>query len=205
MKSLKQIRTVALLAGVLSSSLSLTAQRTDNTAGNKLHITSYEVAVMFHLEHEQVAQVNGNRFWMKGGSLEGAATFWKGIGIAANLTGEHASNIQNNVGLSKIAFMAGPHITVNTSRFTKSHPTSLFGEWLFGGVHAFDSTFPGTTTVASSAGGFSTQVGGGLDVALKHGLALRVPELDYIHTNLSNNGSNSQNGLRLAFGVSYRK
>lgn len=205
MKSLKQIRTVALLAGVLSTSLSLTAQHTEGAAGNRLHMTSYEVAVMFNLEHEQVAQVNGNRFWMKGGSLEGAATFWKGIGIAANLTGEHASNIQNNVGLSKIAFMAGPHVTVNTSRLTKNHPTYLFGEWLFGGVHAFDSTFPGTSTVASSAGGFSTQVGGGLDISLKHGIALRVPEVDYVHTTLSNNGSNSQNGLRIACGLSYRR
>jgi hypothetical protein len=126
-----------------------------------------------------------------------------------NLTGEHASNIQSNVGLGKVAFMVGPRYTLNTSRYTekltKKHGTEVFGEWLVGGAHAFDSTFPGTNSVQTSAGAFSMQVGGGVDVAIKNGFGIRVIELDYVHTNLPNNAANSQNDVRAAFGVSWRK
>ena len=32
-------------------------------------------------------------FWFKGGGADAAFTFWKGWGIAASLTGDHASNV----------------------------------------------------------------------------------------------------------------
>ena len=55
-----------------------------------------------------------------------------------------------------------------------------------------------------TANGFSMQLGGGLDVAIAKGFSVRALELDYVHTNLPNNASNSQNDFRIAFGVSYR-
>lgn len=200
------IRKGTLLIAALISTLSLSAQQ---SKPNKMHITSTDVAVLFNLEHAQVAQVNGNTFWLKGGSVDGSVTFFKGLGIAANLTGERASNIQNNVGLGKIAFMVGPRYTFNTSRYTEAltqkHNTQIFGEWLFGGAHAFDSVFPATGGVTSSANGFSMQAGGGVSVALKHGFGFRPLELDWVHTNLSNNAGNSQSGIRIAFGLSYSR
>lgn len=48
------------------------------------------------------------------------------------------------------------------------------------------------------------QLGGGVNVALAKVYGLRVVELDYVHTNLPNNAANSQNDLRVAFGLSYR-
>jgi hypothetical protein len=105
------------------------------------------------------------------------------------------------VALSQVAVMAGP-------RYTRSlpvlHRTQLFAEGLFGGLHAFDSLFPGSTGTTSSAGGFSMQLGGGVNVPVAHGLSIRALEIDYVHTNLPNDNSDSQNDLRLAFGVSYR-
>ena len=202
----KTIRKGVLLAGALATTLHLAAQQ---PAKNKPYIQSSDIAVLFNFEHAQVAQAGTPGFWLKGGSIDGSATFYKGLGIAANITGEHASNIQSNVSLGKFSYMFGPRYTVNTSRYTdkliKKHSTQVFGEWILGGVHAFDSTFPGTSSVKTSANAFSMQLGGGIDIAVKKGFGIRALEIDYVHTTLPNNASNSQNDLRIGFGVSYRR
>ncbi len=188
-----------LLAGALTMVLAASAQQQPST--NKLHIDSVDVAATFSLEHAQVAADGTPGFWLKGGSGDAAVTLYRGLGLAVNVTGDHTANIGNNVGLSQIAVMAGP-------RYTRSlpvlHRTQLFAEGLFGGVHAFDSLFPGSTGTTSSAGGFSTQLGGGVNVPVAKGFSIRALEIDYVHTNLPNNNSDSQNDLRLAFGVNYR-
>jgi len=195
----------ALLAGALALTMHAAAQQ---KPWQRVHVESTDVAATFSLEHAQVALPGGNSFWLKGGSADGSATLWKGLGVAANFTGETASNIQNGVGLSKIAYMFGPRYIFNTShytdRYTKQHGTQVFGEALFGGVHAFNSIFPEAGIVSMTANGFSMQLGGGLDVAIAKGFSVRALELDYVHTNLPNNASNSQNDFRIAFGVSYR-
>jgi hypothetical protein len=189
-----------LLAGALMTTMVAAAQQ-QQPSQKKLHVTSVDVAATFSIEHAQVAQEGGNTFWLKGGSAYGAVTFYRGFGLAANLTGEHSSNIQNNVGLSKIAIMAGPRYT--SSGIAKLHQTQLFGEALFGGVHAFDSIFPLSTGTTDSAGAFSMQIGGGVNVPVAKGFGIRALEVDYIHTNLPNNASDSRNDLLLAFGATY--
>ncbi len=188
-----------LLAGALTMGMAAGAQQQPST--NKLHIDSVDVAATFSLEHAQVASTGTPGFWLRGGSADAAVTLYRGLGLAVNVTGENAANIGNNVGLSQIAVMAGP-------RYTRSlpglHRTQLFAEGLFGGIHAFDSVFPGSTETTSSAGGFSMQLGGGVNVRVAHGVSIRALEIDYVHTNLPNNNADSQNDLRLAFGVSYR-
>jgi len=201
----------ALLAGALTAgALTLTMNAAAQQQGllQKAHAQSADVAVTFNAEHSRVAQPNGNGFWLKGGSADAAATFWKGLGLAANLTGERTENAAHGVALSKFAYMFGPRYTLDTSKYTgrylSKHGTRLFGEALFGGVHGFDSVFPGASGVSSSANSFSMQLGGGLDVAIAKGFSARLPEVDYVRTSLPNAGSNTQNDLRLAFGVSYR-
>ena len=188
-----------LLAGALTMGMAAGAQQQPST--NKLHIDSVDVAATFSLEHAQVASTGTPGFWLRGGSADAAVTLYRGLGLAVNVTGENAANIGNNVGLSQIAVMAGP-------RYTRSlpglHRTQLFAEGLFGGIHAFDSVFPVSTETTSSAGGFSMQLGGGVNVRVAHGVSIRALEIDYVHTNLPNTNADSQNDLRLASGVSYR-
>ena len=201
-------RTGVLLAGALVSTVTLAAQQTQ-AGPHKPHVTEMNVAVLFNFERAQVAQTGSASFWLKGGAADVSVTFWKGLGIAANFTGEHALGIASNVSLGKVAFMAGPRYTFNTSRYTdrafKKHRSELFGEWLFGGAHAFDSTFPGTSGVQTSAGAFSMQIGGGMDVGVAKGFGIRALEMDLVHTNLPNNAANSQNDFRIGFGFSYRR
>jgi hypothetical protein len=40
-------------------------------------------------------------------------------------------------------------------------------------------------------------------VALSRGFGVRAFEVDYLRTSLPNNASNSQNDLRIAFGLTY--
>ena len=195
------IATMVLLAGALT----LNAQQ----PSKKPHATIYDAAATFSFERAQVAQAGTPSFWLKGGSLSGSATVFRDLGLAANFTLEHTSNVTPGVNLGKFACMFGPRYTVNTAKYTgrltKNHPTTVFGEWLFGGAHAYDSLFPSATTTRPSANASSMQLGGGLDLAVHKGFGLRPFEIDYIHTNLPNNASNRQNDLRIAFGVSYRR
>ena len=201
-------RTGVLLAGALASTLTLAAQQSPQRP-RSVYVSETNVAVLFDFERAQVAQTGSPSFWLKGGSADASVTFFKGLGIAANFTGEHATGISSNVSLGKFAFMAGPRYIFDSSKYTdrmtKKHHTELFGEWLFGGAHAFDSTFPGTSGVQTSASAFSMQLGGGLDVGISNGFGIRALEVDLIHTNLPNNAGNSQNDFRIGFGISYRR
>jgi peptidoglycan-associated lipoprotein len=180
-----------LLLGVTSAP----AQATEQRRSSDLH--SPVVAVTYDLERAKTAAIGGSGFWLQGGGVDIAVPFYKGLGIAGSFSGEHASNIQPGVSLSKLSYLAGPRYTFARSRY------QVFGEGLFGGAHGFDSIFPTTGGLTPTANSFAMQLGGGLDIALRRGFGIRAFELDYVRTALPNNGTNSQNDLRLAFGMSY--
>src|SRR5579871_1263676 len=104
-----------LLLGALT--IATSAAEAQSAPGREKSPASGDVAVMMALEHAQVAQTNGNRFWAKGIAIDAGIAMWKGIGFAFDMSFEHASNIQNNgVNLNKIAFMAGPRYSFDISR-----------------------------------------------------------------------------------------
>jgi len=197
---MKTLFTRMLLAGAMTFT---------GLASAQVKIAQSDIAVTFTAERSKITNTNCGCFWLYGGSADGSVTFFKGLGIAANLTGEIASNITPGVGLNKVSFMAGPRYTSNTSRLTggyrKMHGTQLFAEALFGGVHGFDSVFPARGGATPTASSFAMQVGGGVDVLLFKGFGIRALEADYVRSSLPNSVSNNQNDLRLAFGISYRR
>jgi hypothetical protein len=193
---------VAFLVGVIASGPPAQAQEGPRPF-------PVDLAASYTTERAKIASADCGCFWLQGGSVNGAITLFHGLGVAVNFTGEHSSDIAPGVDLSKLALMAGPRYTLRTSRWTNrflhaNHGTSIFGEALFGRVYGFNSIFPTSTGLTGSANSFSMQVGGGLDVALARGFGLRALEVDYVRTTLPNNVSNTQNDLRLSFGVSYR-
>lgn len=48
------------------------------------------------------------------------------------------------------------------------------------------------------------QLGGGLNLNLGKGFGIRGLEVDYVCSTLPNNASNTQDNLRLPFGITYR-
>jgi hypothetical protein len=143
-------------------------------------------------------------FWYKGGGADAAVTFWKGLGIAASLTGDHDSNAIPGVDANKITFLAGPRYTWTTSAGDANKlRLQLFGQGLFGGTHGFDGLYPTSTGVTSTASSFAIQAGGGLNVLLTKHFGLRLVEADYVRTTMPNGYDNTQTDLRMAFGVTY--
>jgi hypothetical protein len=164
---------------------------------------STDLTVTFGTERSEVAP-GQCCFWYKGGGADVAVTFWKGLGIAASLTGDHASNVMPGLDSNKITFMAGPRYTWAIPAGNSNNPRlQLFGQGLFGGTHGFDGLYPTSTGVTSTASSFAIQAGGGFNVLLTKHFGLRLIEADYVRTALPNGYDNTQTDLRLAFGATY--
>ena len=180
------------------------AQQTPRSAKQSAAFT--DVAATFSLEHAELVP-GVCCFWMQGGGADAAVTFWKRFGIAASLTGEHIANYIPGLDVNKIGLLAGPRYTytawANQSGATATPRFQVFGEGLFGGVHAFNGAFPTGSIINSNAGSYALQTGGGLNVLFFKNYSVRMLEADYVRTALPNGASNIQNDLRLSFGVSY--
>jgi len=191
---------VLLVSACMIAGPALWAQQNPKPASAAI---STDLAVTFATERSQVAP-GQCCFWFKGGGADAAVTFWKGLGIAASLTGDHASNATPGVDSNKITFLAGPRYTWTASADNANKPRlQLFGQGLFGGTHGFDSLYPTSTGVTSTASSFAIQAGGGLNILLTKHLGLRAIEADYVRTAFPNGYDNTQTDLRLAFGVTY--
>jgi len=167
---------------------------------------STDLAVTFATERSQAVSSQGN-FWFKGGGADAAVTFKSGLGIAASLTGDHASNITPGMDVNKITYLAGPRYTWTA---WQGHATAadnrrmqIFGQGLFGWTHGFDGLYPSTGGATSSAGSYAIQAGGGLNLYFTRNFGLRLLEADYVRTALPNGAANSQNDTRLSVGLTY--
>jgi len=137
-------------------------------------------------------------FWMEGGKVEASAYFGRGLSVVSELAVEHADNI-NSAGesLSLVSYLFGPRYSLGShSRFVP------FAQFLVGGVHGFDSLFPGYIGAPPDALAFAG--GGGLNMRISHRFALRLVQADYFQTQLPNDGNNRQNHLRISGGVIFR-
>jgi len=190
---------------LLLGAFSFTQMAQAQTAPNPLSFSSraVDLAVTYTPQYAKVTYGACDCFWFQGGAADASITLYRGFGLAADLTGQTASGLAGGGSISKIDYLVGPRYTFSPFRREKHNP-QVFGEALFGGVHGFDGTFPATTGATATANSFAYQLGVGFDVPLARGFGLRALEIDYVHTGLPDGGSDTQNDLRLAFGVSYR-
>ena len=193
-----------LLAGAAAVGLFSGAASAQSPAANSP--AALEVALTYAGERAQIAPGTCGCFWLQGGGADAALNLWKGIAASASLTGAHASNYYSTFDVNKIAYLFGPRYTYSGGkmRALKHQQAQIFGEALFGGVHAFNGAFPANSGLVPSANSFAMQVGGGINLALSARIGIRVFQADYVRTDLPNNYSKSQNDLRLAAGVTYR-
>lgn len=201
----KVLRSVLLFGGTLLVSYAAQGQQQKPVSSG--HSTDIDVAVTYVAERAKVASVDCGCFWLNGGSADVAFTFFHGLGVAANLTGDHAADIQPGVNLDKVMFAMGPRYTYSPekwkNRYLGSHGVALFGEGLIGGIHGFNGVFPSSSGVQGAATSFAVQVGGGMDLRVSKTVGVRAFEADYVRSTLPNNGDNVQHDLRLAAGVSF--
>lgn len=189
-------RTVLLASACMAAGLLSWGQQGAYSAQRTL---STDVGVTLNFERAYIAPGNCNCFWLKGGGADVTMTFWKGLGIAGSLSGDHASNAAPGVDVNKITYVFGPRYTFTPPAL---HGAQVFGEGLFGEAHAFNGSFPSSGGLKSSANSYAMQIGGGVQFPLAGRLMVRALQADYVRTALPNDFSNVQNDLRLGFGVS---
>ncbi|MGA2276594.1 MAG: OmpA family protein [Terracidiphilus sp.] len=163
---------------------------------------STDLAASFSLERSQV-EPSQCCFWFKGGAADAAVTFWKGFGLAASLTGDHAANVEAGVDVNKIGFLGGPRYTWTAWKGSGDHRVTIYGQGLFGLAHGFDGLYPNGSGLTSSANSLAIQAGGGLNYYLNRNWGVRLLEADLVRSELPNSGSDTQNDLRIGFGVTY--
>jgi opacity protein-like surface antigen len=163
-----------------------------------------DLAATYSAERSLNSNTSQN-FWIQGGSVELGANVWRGLGIAADVTGTHSSSIGNNgstgnsVPLSLVTVAFGPRY-----RWHSDHRIAIYGEGLIGEANGFRSLFPTQISQQRDANSFATQLGGGVDYRLSDRFAIRVLDAAWLRTQLPNSTDNVQNILRLGAGIVLR-
>jgi hypothetical protein len=149
---------------------------------------------------------SGQSFWAQGGGVELTATFYHGLGIAANVTGTHAANISSSgVGLTLVTTTFGPTYTWAVPQHRSSPgPLRFLSESLIGIANGAGSVFPDPLGAQSGASSLALQIGGGADLELSRHFALRLVHADWLRTQLPNATTNVQNTLQLDAGIVFR-
>ena len=145
--------------------------------------------------------VGGSSFWIKGGSAEIHGSLPRGIGVVADIAGQHTANINSSgIGLDLVTATFGPRYTWAPGRSRYA----LFGEGQVGEAFAFNSLFPSTTGPQTSNSSLAIKTGGGMNVKLSHHLALRAFDAYWVRTQLPNATANVQNNLQMGAGLVVR-
>lgn len=161
--------------------------------------TAHEVDMAFTYSPQHRDGTAGNSFWAQGGSVEFAADLYRGWGVAAGLSANHASNINGTgVKLTTITTVFGPHYTWSRGKL------AIFGDGLIGVSAGSDSVFPSPGGATQSARSFAAQVGGGADLRIARWIAVRPIEASWLRTQFPNATTNVQNTLQIGAGVVFR-
>jgi opacity protein-like surface antigen len=145
--------------------------------------------------------ITGSHFWMQGGSVQIHGQLWRGWGVAADIAGAQAGNVNaSGVALDMVTATFGPRYT-----WSPAHQRyALFGQALAGIANGFNSVFPAPTGAISSNNSLALVLGGGMNVALSRHVAVRALDADWLRTQLPNGTTNVQNNLRLGAGFVFR-
>ena len=140
-------------------------------------------------------------FLLNGGSSEGLFHVWKSIATVAELSGNRSGQVpQSQQGISLVAYMAGPRYSFRAKR-----RLAIYGQFLIGGAHGFDTYIPRDVAHSSgAANSFAYDPGGGIELGVNDWLSLRAVEADYLVTHLPNDVSTYQHSVRISSGVVFR-
>ena len=182
---------VCMMAGVVASGQETTLAKQLNAG--------LDVAITYDASRANVT--TGSSFWMQGGSVEIHGQFWRGLGVVADVGALHTGDAHSTgVGLDLVTATFGPRYTQSWAH----HRHALYCEALAGETHGFDSVFPATTKLASSADSLALQVGGGMNLQFSRHLAMRAFEAAWLRTQLPNATTGVENNLRVGTGLVFK-
>ena len=144
------------------------------------------------------AEVFGGYSWA-GGNFHGwnasvTGNITKRFGIVADFSGHYGSELDGSVVIQEDAYsiLFGPRFSFRRKRLTP------FAYAVFGATRFHESAIISGQKLSDSDTGFSSALGGGLDVKVNNRVAIRAFQLDYFRPNFF---GESHNRGRLAFGV----
>jgi peptidoglycan-associated lipoprotein len=165
-----------------------------------------EFGLTYTVKSVKLSTTPGPYIALPGGSIDAVYNFSNKnvtrLGIAVDVNGESKDGLMPGVNLSQITVVAGPRCTLWQTK-PGGLKTKLYGEVLGGYVHAFNSIFPTSSSVTSSANSFALQAGGGFNLGLSNKIGLRMFETDYILTKLPNNSNSYQHDIRVSAGLAF--
>lgn len=173
-------------------------------AAHRPGVSDVQVAFTYDTQlANQVPSPGVNQFLPQGGSARISGTYYRGLGVVADITGTHASPTNTNgVGLTLITATFGPSYTWTfPPRVGSKRSWSLFGEGLVGEANGIDSVFPASTGAMTEANSLALQIGGGADLRLSNWIGVRLLQADWLRTYLPNGTTGVQNSLQLGAGI----
>lgn len=187
----------ALLMGAMMAAPLLAQARHAATKAAIKDPSRCSIALTYDPAHSTTVGQNG--FTMQGAGAQFQVRAWRGLGLVADLAGLHAGNIHStHVGLDLLTYTFGPRYTWRPGRM------SFYAQGLVGVAHGYNGLFPHSGAEKDTANSVAALAGGGIDVALGRHTALRLVEADWLRTELPNSTNNTQNTLRLGFGLVFR-
>jgi hypothetical protein len=203
------LRSSVFTAALVGAALLPCAGQQSGVQASETQGGTIDLALTYTAKVAKISNLSNSNFVLNGGAAEGL--YWLGpkakgkdLGIAVEFSGERANNIRSNVDLTQFSLVAGPRLTLWKQKSAKPG-ANLYGQALFGFVHASDSVFPVLpSSVNTSATSFAFQTGGGLNLPLKGRFGVRVFELDYLVTHLPNIANDYQGDFRASTGITYR-
>jgi hypothetical protein len=196
---MQRILKTVLPALTIAAAMMATVSSAQNAPAPAPQKPALEIAFTYQGMHSDV--VNGSGFWLQGGGAQIHGQFHGGWGAVADIAGAHIANINSSgVGLDLVTATFGPRYTWKPARARYS----LYGQGLLGQAWGMNSVFPGPNGANTVANSMAVKAGGGMNLDLKRHLALRLPEVDYLRTQLPNSTTNVQNYLTIAAGIVLR-
>lgn len=144
----------------------------------------------------------GEQINLHGADVSGAFYVNRWFGIVGDFGVYHTGNIADQFSLTLQTYQGGPRLSFrNDTRFTP------YAQFLLGGGHAGGSLYTSSLGAGLAPIGtnnsFLYTVGGGLDYRLSHKISIRIPQVEYLHSEFLNGSvtGHVQNNLRLSTGV----
>lgn len=199
-KSASPEKTRQACHSILGALVALGCAMASSVAHSQTVVPKVDLAVSFVADLTN--PVGGSNSWLTGGGIELGIDAWRGLGIAANVTGAQASSISAmGVGLGLVTATFGPRYRYTWRNTSGKRTISAYGEALLGEANAFNSVFPTKLATTDSASTFAEQFGGGIDLGLSRRFAVRVVQADWLRTQFPNTTTNVQNHLQLGAGL----
>jgi outer membrane immunogenic protein len=137
---------------------------------------------------------DGGSFNLHGASASATYNTNRWLGFVADAGAYRFTNLSNGLDSTMYTYLFGPRFSLRSD----PHVT-VFAHVLIGGGRLTASS----GSVSAGENGFVTALGGGLDLPVRHNLAIRVMQVDYLLTRFAraDGSSATQSNIRVSAGI----